>query len=73
MMKPDPRIYQLTLERLAVWAEEAVFVDDMSHNVEGARAIGMEAIQFKNTSQTMVDLGQLLNLNDHDHSLALPG
>lgn len=73
MMKPDLRIYQLALDRLVVKPEEAVFVDDFAHNIEAARAIGMEAIQFKNTPQTMVDLGQLLNLNDHDHSLALPG
>jgi putative hydrolase of the HAD superfamily len=44
--KPDRRIYLLTCERLAVEPAAAVFVDDNRGNVEAARAVGMEAIQF---------------------------
>lgn len=47
MMKPDVRIYQAVLERLGgVAPEEAVFLDDLPENVEGARAAGLHAFQF---------------------------
>jgi len=32
---------------------EALFVDDFSENVEGARAVGMSAIQFKDSRQAI--------------------
>ena len=44
MRKPNPRIYELTLERLGVAANEAVFLDDFAVNVEGARCVGMHGI-----------------------------
>ncbi len=56
IMKPDPTIYLHTLERLERKPDEAVFVDDFMHNVEGARAVGMEAIHF----QPGIDLAQAL-------------
>jgi epoxide hydrolase-like predicted phosphatase len=58
--KPDPRIYHIALERFGVTADEAVFVDDFLHNVEGARSVGMHAIQFRNSDQTRLELEQLL-------------
>jgi len=60
MMKPDPRIYQVALQRLGVAAEEAVFIDDMLRNVEGARSQGMHAIHFRQRSQALGELEQLL-------------
>jgi epoxide hydrolase-like predicted phosphatase len=47
MMKPDERIYHLTLERLGRQPAEAVFVDDSPANVEAARAIGMVAVHYR--------------------------
>jgi putative hydrolase of the HAD superfamily len=46
LRKPDPRIYRLTCERLAVEPSSAVFVDDNLDNVAAARAVGMEAVHF---------------------------
>ena len=46
IMKPDPRIYLRTLERLGRQPAEAVFIDDAPANVAGARAVGMHAIHF---------------------------
>jgi HAD superfamily hydrolase (TIGR01509 family) len=63
IMKPDARIYQLALEKLGVAPAEAVFVDDFIVNVEGARAVGMYAIQFTRPEQTLEELKKLLN--DH--------
>jgi FMN phosphatase YigB (HAD superfamily) len=39
---------------------EAVFVDDFLHNVEGARAVGMHAIQFRSPEQVRLDLEAML-------------
>jgi epoxide hydrolase-like predicted phosphatase len=45
MRKPEPRIFQLALDKLGVAPEEAVLLDDIGVNVEAARAMGMHAIQ----------------------------
>jgi glucose-1-phosphatase len=47
VMKPDERIYHLTLERLGRQPAEAVFIDDSPANVAGARAIGMHAVHYQ--------------------------
>lgn len=60
LAKPDPRIYQLVVDRLEVKPAEAVFVDDFPDNVEAARRAGLYSIQFTNTSQTIDDLRNLL-------------
>ncbi len=44
--KPDKRIFDLLCQRAGVAPEECVFIDDGLHNVEGARAVGMDAIHF---------------------------
>ncbi len=46
LRKPDPRIYTLTCERIGVPPEACVFIDDNLDNVEAARALGIESIQF---------------------------
>ena len=58
--KPDPRIYQLALERLGVDASAAVFVDDFEANVIGARWVGMQAVQFSSTQQAIAAVRGLL-------------
>lgn len=47
IMKPDPHIYQRTLERLDVAPAAAVFIDDSPINIEGARAVGVPAILYR--------------------------
>jgi putative hydrolase of the HAD superfamily len=44
--KPDSRIYQITLDRLGVTPEQALFVDDRAENVEGAHRLGIGTLQF---------------------------
>lgn len=60
MTKPDPRIYRLALERTGVEPQEAVFIDDTIRNIEGAKAVGLHAIHFKNPVQARQDLENLL-------------
>ena len=59
--KPDPRIYQIAMSRLEVQAEESVFVDDLAENVHGARAFGMQGIQFESTQQAIADVQRYLD------------
>ena len=51
LIKPDQAIFRLFCERYAVKPEQAVFLDDNPHNVEGARAIGMRGILFQSPEQ----------------------
>jgi len=60
VMKPDPRIFQIALERLAIEPSEAVFVDDFIENVQGARALGINAVHFQSRDQALRDLENLL-------------
>jgi epoxide hydrolase-like predicted phosphatase len=62
IMKPDPRIFQIALERLSVEPSEAVFVDDFIQNVSGAQALGIAAIRFQSRDQVIRELEQLLDL-----------
>jgi putative hydrolase of the HAD superfamily len=51
--KPEPRIYEITLERLGTSPEEALFIDDVELNCEGARELGITAIRFRSTEQAI--------------------
>jgi epoxide hydrolase-like predicted phosphatase len=63
IVKPDPRIYQLALDGLGVLPNEAVFIDDFEENIEGARAVGMQVILFRDSKQTILDLRKFLDLS----------
>jgi putative hydrolase of the HAD superfamily len=60
MRKPEPAIYELTLERLGVRAEDCVFVDDLEPNCETARALGMIAVRFESANQAIAELTSVL-------------
>jgi putative hydrolase of the HAD superfamily len=60
MRKPDPAIYELTLERLGVRGEDCVFVDDLEPNCETARALGMIAVRFETPDQAIAELTSAL-------------
>ena len=47
LQKPDPRIYELAVERLGVSLEECVFVDDSVGNVDVAESLGMRGIVYE--------------------------
>lgn len=67
IMKPNPGIFQIALERTATHPEESVFIDDFIENVEGAQNIGMHAILFKSSEQTIKDLTALINTAKGNH------
>ena len=58
MRKPDPGIYELTVERLGdgIAASECAFVDDVLVNIEAARDLGMTAVHFQSNEQAIPEL-----------------
>jgi putative hydrolase of the HAD superfamily len=54
--KPEPRIYELTLERIGLPAETCLFIDDLPHNCEGARKAGMSAVHFRDNEQAIGEI-----------------
>jgi len=46
LIKPDPRIFELLVERFAIDPERAVYIDDVAANVAAARPFGIHAIHF---------------------------
>lgn len=63
MRKPDPQIYELTLERLGgVPAGECLFVDDSDVNVDAARELGMTAVHYQHNDQAIPEIRGTLGL-----------
>jgi putative hydrolase of the HAD superfamily len=58
--KPDPAIYLLACDRLGVRPEEVVFLDDREPAVEGARAVGMSAVLYRDNAQAIGEVERLL-------------
>ena len=54
--KPDPAIYTYTCDKLGVTPTETLFLDDKLENVEAARRVGLNALQFRNIEQLRHDL-----------------
>ncbi len=58
--KPDPEIFHLAQRQLGVPYPDMAFVDDVPRNVDAARALGMHAILFEDTAQTLQALRRWL-------------
>jgi putative hydrolase of the HAD superfamily len=58
MRKPEPEIYELTLERLGdgITASDCLFVDDVEVNIETARTLGMTAVHFRDSEQAIGEI-----------------
>ena len=52
----EERIYEMTLERLGLEAGACLFVDDLLPNIEGARALGMNAVHFRDNEQATAEI-----------------
>jgi putative hydrolase of the HAD superfamily len=63
MRKPEPEIYELTLERLGdgIAASDCLFVDDVEVNIDAARALGMQAVHFQTNEQAIPEIEAALN------------
>jgi 2-haloacid dehalogenase len=57
--KPNRAIYELVCRAGDFQPAEAVFIDDVIANVEGARAVGMSAIHHRSAAETIAELRAL--------------
>jgi 2-haloacid dehalogenase len=46
VIKPDPAIYHILLQRYGLAAPDCIFIDDSARNIEAARGVGMKAVHF---------------------------
>lgn len=53
VMKPQPEIYHLCMERFSLKAEECVFIDDIQANIDGAVACGISGIVFRGDASAL--------------------
>jgi putative hydrolase of the HAD superfamily len=60
LRKPDPRIFQLVLDRLGLPADRVAFVDDVAPNVAGAAELGIRAIEHVDAATTRAALSRLV-------------
>ena len=60
--KPEPEIFRLGAERVALPPEDCVFVDDLRENCEGAEAIGMTAVLHRGADATLERLEELFEI-----------
>lgn len=58
-VKPEPAIFEITLNRIGRAAEECIFIDDSLPNIETAHALGFHAIHFTSPTQLKVELANL--------------
>lgn len=57
-LKPNAEIYQKAVELIGCRPEEIFFVDDHLPNVEGARAVGLDAVQYTGPADLATQLRQ---------------
>ena len=63
IVKPDPDVFKLTLERLGAEPGEAAFIDDTREHVEAARKLGIHGIVFTTAETLRNDLINVLGPN----------
>ncbi len=56
LRKPDPRIYRLACDALAVEPENAIYLDDLGVNLKPARALGMFTIKVVDPAVALAEL-----------------
>lgn len=61
--KPDPRIYAMMCEALAVTPQQCVYLDDLGINCKPAAAMGMVAIKVTGEAQALNELSDVLSLD----------
>ena len=56
LMKPDPAIYRLAIERFGIDPAGALFIDDVAKNIEGAESVGIAGHRFVDAATLEADL-----------------
>jgi putative hydrolase of the HAD superfamily len=59
LRKPDAEIFEMTLTRLGISAEQAIMIDDNKHNIDSAIALGMAGIVHISPEDTLHQLAEV--------------
>ena len=70
--KPDPRIYTMMCDTLAVSPQACVYLDDLGINCKPAAALGMTAIKVTDEAQALKDLSEVLGFDLAQNALGEP-
>ncbi len=60
LIKPDPRIFEVLLERYDIKAEETIFIDDNAVNIAAAQKLGFKGVLFDTLERVRPQLAALL-------------
>ena len=55
-IKPDPRIYEILIDRYRIDPRHAIFIDDVAENVDAAQRLGIYGIQFTDPDALRTEL-----------------
>ena len=58
LMKPDPAIYRLALDRFGIDPAGALFIDDVAANIAGAESVGIAGHLFEGAAMLETDLAR---------------
>ena len=64
IVKPNPEIFKIMIEKLNLKPYECVMIDDVAENINGARIAGMHGIVYFSPEQLKEDLNNLLEMNN---------
>ena len=56
VIKPEKKIYQISLELLKIKPEEAIFFDDRQRNIDGGESVGIKSFLFTTNQKLIEDL-----------------
>ncbi|WP_277111310.1 HAD family hydrolase [Chryseobacterium taklimakanense] len=59
LIKPDPKIWELLLDRYSIKAEESVFIDDNAKNIEAAKTLGFITVHLTEETDLQTELEKL--------------
>ena len=59
LIKPDPTIWNLLLNRYQIKAEESVFIDDNAKNIEVAKSLGFICVHIKENTDLEKELREI--------------
>jgi 2-haloacid dehalogenase len=59
LLKPDPAIFRLTLERIGLPASECLLIDDSAPNIWAAQELGFQTIRFESADRLRGELKQI--------------
>jgi epoxide hydrolase-like predicted phosphatase len=54
--KPDPKIFEIALDKFNAQANQVIFIDDRMDNIKAAEYLGINTIHYKNTVETIENL-----------------